>query len=97
MQTFRHMNANPLAQNKLHILEDPDYIVEEKFKGIRSFAYITEEGTKLQTRGGEMVHINFPHLAKATSVVPMVLDGELFAEGYEEEVVAGWADRKSVV
>lgn len=89
---FKHMNACPLKPNKFKIRQDPRYKIQEKFKGIRAFLFVTPTGSFLQTRGGFFVEQNFKHLAGITG--SYVLDGELFQRGTEDETVAGWANSK---
>lgn len=89
---IKHMNACPLKPNKFKIRQDPRYKIQEKFKGIRVFLFVTSRGSFIQTRGGHFVEHNFPHFKDITG--NFVLDGELFQRGTEDEVVAGWANSK---
>lgn len=96
--SFKHMNACPVKGEKaLKIIQDLEYKTQEKFKGIRAFMFVTPQGSYLCTRGGFYVEQNFPHLAKISCDHAYVLDGELWQDGVEDEVVAGWANSKYII
>lgn len=90
----RHMNAVKVKEKQLEKLNLDDWIVEEKFKGIRVW-YIKEFGHyRLVTRGGEDVTSNFPHITEFDwfpELTTFQLDCELFDPNQQDEVVSGWA------
>lgn len=95
---MKHMNAVTLKPHKRErILNDPNYICEEKLKGIRAFLTFTEEGCVLMSRGGHDVSCRFPHLSsiKVPELKGVTLDGELFQRGVEDEVISGWGNHNT--
>jgi len=95
-----HMNAVKVKEKQLIKLDTSQYIMEEKFKGIRCWRIkYPNRSVKLITRGGEDITRNFPHLVDfdwTPSVSSSQLDCELYDPEQEDEVVSGWANRISI-
>jgi ATP-dependent DNA ligase len=89
------MNAVKIKERQLDLLNLQDWIMEEKFKGIRVW-YIKEFGHyRLITRGGEDCTAKFPHITEPDWMPQfdsLQLDCELFDPEQEDEIVSGWAN-----
>jgi len=95
----RHMNAVKAKTLHLDRINPDEWLMEEKFKGIRCW-YKKEDGkVSLITRGLEDVTENFPHLAedRFPDISDLQLDCELFDPSQEDEVVSGWAFTKEIL
>lgn len=95
---MKHMNAVALKPHKRErILNDSNYICEEKLKGIRAFLSFQENGCILTSRGGHNISHRFPHLSSVTipTLQGVILDGELFQRGIPDEVISGWGNHRT--
>lgn len=91
----KHMNACPLTDKKFfEVVGNPDYIIEEKLKGIRASVRFGEHSNLITSRGGHDISHRFPHIANALypHLLDVILDGELYQRGVEDEVIAGWGN-----
>lgn len=94
-----HMNAVRIKEKQLARLNLSEWIMEEKFKGIRVWRNKTPKGVTLITRGGENITENFPHLVEidwTPGFAISQLDCELYDPEQEDEVVSGWANTISI-
>lgn len=95
----RHMNAVKITEKQLLKLDLSQWIMEEKFKGIRCWRIKQGSEVRLITRGLEDITHNFPHLVDIDwtpkSDVNQI-DCELYDPAQEDEIVSGWAMRTSV-
>jgi ATP-dependent DNA ligase len=87
------------AEKFSKFFDHPDYVAQEKLKGIR--AWVVKDGNRafIWTRGGHEVGKNFPHILRAVKKIPVygfILDGELWKRGVEDEVIAGLANREYI-
>lgn len=91
---LEHMKAVKITEKQLEKLDISEWIMEEKFKGIRAW-YHKEFGlTRLISRGGEDISANFPHLCEINHLPHLsnvLLDCELYDERQQDEIVSGWA------
>jgi len=96
--TLKHMNAVALKGKKYHeIIDNPDYIIEEKLKGIRAFLIFGKDRNTLISRGGHDMSHRFPHIQNYScpDFFGTTLDGELYQEGVADEVIAGWGNHRT--
>lgn len=95
---YTHMNCQALKPKRFPKVMDQDpYIAQIKFKGIRAMLFIQNNTGTLMTRGGhyEPITSNFSHICAGKHLAPFnncVLDGELWAPGYRDETIAGFAN-----
>lgn len=95
----KHMNAVKVTEKQLEKLNPAEWIMEEKFKGIRCWWIKSGSTIQMITRGGEDITSKFPHLSgidwvpQATAIQ---LDCELYDPEQEDEVVSGWAMRDTI-
>jgi bifunctional non-homologous end joining protein LigD len=64
--------------------DDPDWVFEPKLDGVRTLAYVTTDGTTLQSRTGRDQTVQYPelnNLAVHVNAMYAVLDGEVVALG----------------
>ncbi len=94
-----HMKAVRVKETQLEKLNLDEWIMEEKFKGIRVWRIQTPEFVKLISHGGLDISEKFPHLLDPR-LIPFdsltQLDCELYDPNQEDEVVSGWAFTKSI-
>lgn len=91
-----HMKAVRVKELHLNRIDPQNWIMEEKFKGIRVWRIQRpDQSVQLLTHGGEDITNNFPHLCLEQTVphLSSQLDCELFDPNQEDEVVSGWANR----
>lgn len=95
----KHMKAVRVKERQLENINPAEWIMEEKFKGIRVWRIQTPEFVKLISHGGLDISDKFPHLLDR-SLIPFEqitqLDCELFDPNQEDEVVSGWAFTKEI-
>ncbi len=73
MNTYKPMLARPAEKP----FDDPDWIFEVKWDGIRAIAYINDD-VSLQSRNGNELIDKFPELRELSSLISnAVLDGEI--------------------
>lgn len=95
----KHQNAVKIKEKQLEKLDLKEWIMEEKFKGIRCWRIKRGSEVQLITRGLEDISHNFPHLIDidwTPSLDQSQLDCELYDPAQEDEIVSGWAMRSSI-
>ncbi len=94
-----HQNAVRVKERHLLKITPSEWIMEEKFKGIRVWLIKQGKERRLITRGHEDITAKFPHLIKIdwlSNLEIAQLDCELYDPEQEDEVVSGWANRKEI-
>jgi ATP-dependent DNA ligase len=96
---MRVMNAIKVKDDRHYqsLLNNPLYIIQEKLKGIRGTIDTSKnEEFKFITRGGHDKSYQIPHITKSSYskvILNCIFDGELYCEGMEDEVLAGYVNR----
>jgi bifunctional non-homologous end joining protein LigD len=64
--------------------DSPDWLFELKLDGGRCIAFLSKEGTRLQSRSGNLITAQFPELQQLHRMVeePCVLDGEIICRNF---------------
>ena len=94
-----HQNAVKITEKQLEKLNLSEWIIEEKFKGIRVWLIKEHGHYRLVTRGLEDVTWNFPHITEGDwlpTFQSVQLDCELYDPSQQDEVVSGWAMTMSI-
>lgn len=92
---IKHMNAIALKGKKYkEVINNPNYIIEEKLKGIRAFVQFGKYKNIITSRGGHDISHRFPHIRDYSipNLEHVILDGELYQPGIEDEIIAGWGN-----
>ena len=86
MNPYADHGIKPMLIGKVQpIFDDPDFIYELKFDGVRCIAYIEKDGVELRNKRNLRLNDKFPELKDIYKQVkrPCILDGELYI--YKDE------------